>query len=79
MWYPENDDDLQKAVSDYLFINGLALPENFVYEPVIDGVYVCVSNNVVLRVGLPPVSNYNIRETEHTDKYLRAGKLVKAS
>jgi len=76
MWNPKDDKELQQAIHNYARRHNLILDLNIEYKPVIDGVYLYVSNHVVLRVGLPPVSNYNIRETEYTDKYLRAKELV---
>ena len=71
---PENDPNIIKAVDNYLKTHDLALPDDVVYEPIIDGVFICIEDNPVLVVGLPPVSNYPVRETEHTDKYLRTPK-----
>ena len=67
----KSNDELQIAIQTYLSEHGLFLSENVKYEPVIDGVHVLINNDVVLRIGLPPVSNYPVRETEYTDKYLR--------
>ena len=70
-WDPQKDKNVQRAVQSYLADNDLVLPHEAIYEAVIDGVFICVDDNVVLRIGLPPVSNYPVHETEHTDKYLR--------
>ena len=68
---PEDDQRAMKAISDYLSIRGLYLPNNIKYEYVIDGIYALVDDCPVLMIGLPPVSNYPVEETEHTRKYLR--------
>ena len=67
---PEENPELMKAVEDYLSANGLALPDNAEFGYMIDGVYVDVDNETVLTIGLPPVSNYPVRKTEYTDRYL---------
>jgi hypothetical protein len=71
MWIPKEDAELQIAIRAYIAEHDLYLDENAEYIPIIDGVFVCVDDQVVLCVGLPPVSNYSISETEHTDKYMR--------
>ena len=75
-WEPEKDVNIQRAVRAYLSERNLMLSDDAEYEPVIDGVHILIDNNIVLRIGLPPVSNYNVRETEHTHKYLSAKKTV---
>jgi len=75
-WNPKEDPVLQQAINNYLIEHDLYLNPQAEYEPVIDGVYVCVSGYTVLRIGLPPVSNYSIRETEYTDEYMRLPKAV---
>ena len=70
-WNPKEDVELQEAIKNYAIAHGLYLPSNVEYDPVIDGVYVYISGHPVLIIGLPPVSNYSIHETEYTDKYLR--------
>ena len=69
-----NDKNVQEAIKSYADTHGLVLPNDVVFGYIIDGVHVYVDDHVVLRIGLPPVSNYPVRETEHTDKYLRARK-----
>ena len=64
--------ELQQALQTYLSKHNLMLSGSVVYESGIDCVYVIVQDNPVFIVGLPPVSNYPVRETEYTDKYLRA-------
>jgi hypothetical protein len=71
MWIPKEDAELQNAIHAYIAEHDLFLDESAEYIPIIDGVRVYVDGCVVLQVGLPPVSNYRIRETEHTDKYMR--------
>jgi len=68
---PEENPELMIAVNKYLIERGLTLPDNAKFGYMIDGVYVDVNDNTVLTIGLPPVSNYPVRETEHTSKYLR--------
>ena len=68
---PEENPELMVAVNDYLVKKGLSLPDNAKFGYMIDGVYIDVEHNTVLIVGLPPVSNYEIEETEQTSKYLR--------
>ena len=73
---PEENPSLMKAVNNYLSANGLSLPDNAIFGYMIDGVYIDIDDNTVLTIGLPPVSNYLVRETEHTDRYLRAGNSI---
>ena len=77
-WNPKTDMELQDAVQAFLSKNDYILSDNAEYEPVIDGVHIMIGADTVLRVGLPPVTNYNIRETEHTEKHLRKRELVSA-
>ena len=72
----KQDKELQKAIQIYLSERGLVLSDDAVYVPGIDCVGVFIENNLVLSIGLPPVSNYPVRETKYTDKYLRTGKSV---
>jgi hypothetical protein len=72
---PEENPCLMKAVDDYLNAKGLFLPANAKYEYIIDGVFISVNGLPVLTVGLPPVSNYPVDETEHTYKYLKKKEL----
>ena len=76
MWNPKEDKALINAISDYVSTNNLILDEKHELTPIIDGVFVEVDGKPVLIVGLPPVSNYNVRETEHTRRYLKAKKTV---
>jgi len=61
---------LMQAIHKYTDAIGLVLPRRAVFEWGIDCVGVFVDTNLVLSVGLPPVSNYTVRETEHTRQYL---------
>jgi hypothetical protein len=71
---PEEDPELMKAVNEYLSANGLSLPDDVRFAYGIDCVIILKDKNHLLRIGLPPVSNYPVEETEHTDKYLRPRK-----
>ena len=68
--------ELQKALQDYLLDHEIELRGTETYESGIDCVFVCIEGDPVLIIGLPPVSNYTVNETEFTNKYLRTGKLV---
>ena len=72
----EDDKGFQKAIREYLSKNGLALSGDETYQSGIDCVGVFVDDRLVLSVGLPPVSNYPVRETEYTQRYLRAREKV---
>ena len=72
----KSDEQLQNAILDYTEKHGLVLPDDVLYVPGIDFIEVRIGEIPILTVGLPPVSNYPVRETEHTDKYLRPGKSV---
>ena len=68
------DVEFQKALCDYLSSKKMYFNGEMTFESIIDGVFVYVNGNEdepVLIVGLPPVSNYEIEETEYTSKYLR--------
>jgi len=65
------DKNLQRSIQNYAEKHGLFLPDKILYVPGIDYVSVEIEGNPVFIVGLPPVSNYSIRETEYTDKYMR--------
>jgi len=69
---PEDDQRAMKAISDYLSVRGLYFPDNVKFEYVIDGIYALIDDYPILMIGLPPVSNYPVEETEHARKYLRA-------
>lgn len=68
----QNDKDFQNAISSYAKKHNLVLPDNLTYEFGIDLFFVLVNNVPVLIVGQPPVSDYKIRETEHTRKLLKS-------
>ena len=65
------DENLQSSLLHYLAEKGIDLPSNVKFYPGIDFVGVYVHDLCVLMVSLPPISNYIVDETEHTDKYLR--------
>ena len=73
---PKNDKKVIEAVNNYLLANDLILPNDVVYEYIIDGIYVCVKKQPVLIIGLPPVSDYSIEETEYTNTYLRVTNAI---
>ena len=72
MQNPRDNKELMEAVHSYLKTNNLYLNEQAVFEWGIDCVCIFVDNREVLIVSLPPLSNYRIRETEYTDRYMRA-------
>ena len=74
----KNNKDLQNAVSSYAKKHGLILPDNLTYEYGIDLYFVLVADKPVFLVGQPPVSNYAIRETEHTRKLLKSNHIANA-
>ena len=76
MWDPKTDIKLQKALQDYLIKRNFFLDEDAEYEVIIDGVDIFVSGHLVLCIGLPPVSNYNIHETEFAEYYLSVDKMA---
>ena len=67
----KNNKDMQKAVRDYTSKHGLLLPSGVRYAPGIDCVGVFIDDKPIFIIGLPPVSNYSIDETEYTNTYLR--------
>ena len=71
-----NHKDIQQALQFYLTENGLALTGHEKFSWGIDFVSVRVHGVLVLTIGLPPVTDYEIDETEHTRKYLRVAKPV---
>jgi hypothetical protein len=54
-----------------LLRHNMKLDADFRYSSSIDCVFVYVQDNPVFIVGLPPPSNYRVRETEYTDRYMR--------
>ncbi|MCL2671975.1 MAG: hypothetical protein FWF10_08060 [Clostridiales bacterium] len=71
-WDPQTDTNVQKAVQEYISEKGYTLPEDTIFEAAIDAAAVVVADTVVLWVGLPPMSNYRVRETEHAKALLSA-------
>lgn len=63
--------EFQQALQAHLSKRGFLLNGNEVYTSGIDCVFVRVQGETVFIVGLPPVSNYPVEETEYTVKYLR--------
>lgn len=63
--------ELQRALQAYLHEKNLILNGEEVYQSGIDCVGIFIDNHIVLSIGLPPVSNYPVQETQYTDKYLR--------
>ena len=68
----QNNRGFQNAILSYVKKHGLILPDNLTYGGGIDFFDVRVNDIPVLVVSLPPVSNYNVRETEHTRKLLKS-------
>ena len=69
-------EELQDALQAYLTEHDLILPDNTRYESGIDCVAVIVQDDPVFIIGLPPPSNYKVKETEHTGKYLRVPRTI---
>ena len=69
-------EEFQKALQAYLAERDLSLPDDVRYGSGIDCAFVFAGKFPILRVGLPPVSNYPVLETEHTDKYLRVPEAI---
>ena len=67
----KNKKDFQNAISDYAKEHDLVLPDDVTYSFGIDFFDVRVDDKPVLIVTLPPVSNYRVRETEHTREILK--------
>ena len=70
-WDPKKDKSIQSAIISFLHEHNLIFEDDAEYVPGIDYVSIEIGEVPVLEVSLPPVSNYNVRETEHTRKYLR--------
>ena len=73
---PKDDINISNAVKNYVASNGLNLSDSATFHWGIDHVSVRIQEKRVLIVNLPPISNYEIDETEHTDMYLRAAVAV---
>ena len=67
----KDDKELQEALQAYLTERDLILPDDVEYESSIDCVLVMAQDKPIFIIGLPPVSNYTVRETMHTAKYLK--------
>ena len=71
-----NHKELQDALTAYLAKRGLILDGRETYASGIDCVFVSIHDKPVFIIGLPPVSNYRVRETENTTKYLKQAAVV---
>ena len=69
MYNPRENVKLMDALNMYLNLHSLSLPNNVDFEYVIDGVDILVDGNVVIMIGLPPVSDHIIETTEYTNQY----------
>ena len=78
MWDPKKDDKLQHALQNYLSQRGLVMSDKAKYDVIIDGVDITIDGFVVLEIGLPPVSDYSINETEFTNKFLKPANTLVA-
>ena len=67
----ECDTAIQSALWSYLSKKELSPTDKMRFEAGLDAVAVVINDEIVLIISLPPVSNYNIYETEHTHKYLK--------
>jgi hypothetical protein len=65
------DEDLQNALRAYLTDRGFIMPENVRYVSGIDFVALKVQAHTILRISLPPMSDYEVEETNYTHRYLR--------
>jgi len=74
MWNPKKDKEIQQSISAYLSTHGITLDADAEYVPGVDYVEIRIGNIPVLWIGLPPLSDYSVNETEYTDKYLRSKK-----
>jgi len=75
-----NDDAvIQSAIQSYLIENDLYFAGKMLFSPSIDSVCVYAdsyNNDPMLLICLPPISNYEIMETEHTRKYIHQRKSI---
>ena len=55
-----NNADLQNAYRSFAGANGIFLPDDILYVPGIDFVEVWGAGGAILKVNLPPVSNYEV-------------------
>ena len=72
----QNHKEIQNAIKVFLKKNNLALTGKERFSWGIDCVGVFADGLLVLNIGLPPVSNYPVSETEYTRKYLKAAKPI---
>ena len=68
--------ELQQALHAHLSKRGVALSGDELYESGIDCVFVTIQDNPVFIIGLPPVSNYPVDETEYTHRYFQVSKKI---
>jgi hypothetical protein len=68
---PEDDVNVMKALNNYLNVSGRIYPDGVSLSWSLDCVCLFIDDNLVITINLPPVSNYTISETKHTDKYLK--------
>jgi hypothetical protein len=74
--YWKEHQELQQALKKYTMAHGLELSGDESYGSGIDCVFVYIDKKPVFIIGLPPVSNYPVDETEYTNKYLRPVEAV---
>ena len=72
----QNHKEIQNAINVFLKKNNLALTGQERFSWGIDCVGVFADGLLVLNIGLPPISNYPVSETEHTRKYLQAANPI---
>jgi len=63
--------ELQHALQVYTAAHSIILTGNEEYESGIDCVIVYMEDDPVFIIGLPPVSNYHVKETDHTNNHYR--------
>ena len=72
----QNHKEIQQAINAFLEKNSLALTGRERFSWGIDCVGVFADGLLILDIGLPPISNYPVSETEHTRKYLQPAKPI---
>jgi len=63
------NDELQNAIKIYFMAHGATMPKGIRFTPGIDYVEARIDDIPILIIGLPPVSDYFVRETEYTNEY----------
>ena len=66
--------ELQHALRAHLSIRGFVLTGDETYSSGIDCVFVYIADDPVFIIGLPPVSDYPVKETKFTDRYFQVAK-----